>query len=176
MEDFKNEMHKLAQDKNMAFKLDMDLKKLSELRKLLESTSYADGLTVEIIVAYLLGYFKRLTRNDGWGELFVTMSAFLDKHGIDFVLTRFGLEHKIQLKFNDMRPYDIRDDVYLFRAAPSKKFEGANFMGMIDRGDSVFLNFLSVSETYDDEELYKFFEEHESFAVTCREAWEIVRI
>ena len=27
MEDFKNEMHKLAQDKNMAFKLGMDLKK-----------------------------------------------------------------------------------------------------------------------------------------------------
>ena len=176
MAEFYEMMHVLASIKNKAFKLGMSGADVDELRNLICMTDYASGLVAEIIVAYLLGMFKRLVKQDGGGVIHVTMSAFLDKCGTDFTISRFGDDHKIQFKFNDIRPYVTEKDVYLFRAAPSRKFRGTNFMnGEIDRGDNIFLNLFVESEVYDEDDIYTFFENHESFAAICREAWEIIR-
>ena len=167
------DLKKLSDDKFDAFKLGLDHGSIDELRALIGRTTYTNGLIAELVVAYMLGYFKTLA--GGNGKLYVTMSAFADKMGVDFILSRFGWDHKIQQKFNDKRWYDVEDDVHLIRLAPSRVFKGTNLMdGEVDRGDIVLFKILTKSETYDENEVYEFLDEHAGFSTLCRDAWHII--
>lgn len=175
-EKFKKEDKRLNNLKQTAYDLGVGMHSAMDMcRATLTGRKMKNGHRAEIIMAFMLGFFKTLVEEDGWGEFIVSFSDFLDRKKVDFIVTRFGWHHKIQLKFNSLKRYDLPKGVHLVRTAPSRKYRGVNHMnGEIDRGDNVLLEFLSKSDVCTKEELYDFFDEHESFAAVCREAWELI--
>ena len=172
---FDKQDKRLNDFKQKAFDLGVAMCSADVFRKeTLQGHRMTSGDRAEIVMSFMLGFFKKLTELDDWGELRVTFSPFLDRKKVDFVLTRFGWDHKIQLKFNDLRKYILPRGVHLVRSAPSRKFRDKNFMGKTDRGDNVLLEFLVQGDAYSESELYDFFDEHEDFAAICCEVWEMI--
>lgn len=159
----------LASLKYAAFKIGRKMEPVEILRKLIAPTDLPSGDIAEVVLAYMLGYLTKVVRG-----LYVDMSAYADMKGVDFVLTRFGYEHKLQLKFNRKDRRDYGEDIVVFYAGPSSKFIGTKYLEE-DRGDNILLNILLSMDVYDFDEACDIIDDHRRLKEACIRAWEIIK-
>lgn len=169
MSNRKYDLKALAALKYATFKIGRKKDPVEVLRELIAPTDLPSGDIAEIVLAYMLGYLTKTVRG-----LYVDMSAYADMKGVDFVLTRFGYEHKLQLKFNRKDRRDYGEDIVVFYAGPSRKFVGAKYLDE-DRGDDILLNILLQLDVYDFDEACDIIDGHCGLKDACIEAWEIIR-
>lgn len=159
----------LASLKYAAFKIGRKMEPVEILRKLIAPTDLPSGDIAEVVLAYMLGYLTKVVRG-----LYVDMSAYADMKGVDFVLTRFVYEHKLQLKFNRKDRRDYGEDIVVFYAGPFSKFTGARYL-KTNRGDNILLDVLVELNVYDFDEACDIIDGHRGLKRTCIEAWDIIR-
>jgi len=170
MMNFDEHMRKFANDKYRAFKLGKDRADLAELQDLIAVTDYPSGDVAEIVMAYMLGLFCSFRT-----DLYASMTANMDKRGVDFMLTRFRkYNYPIQMKFNkdDDRIYD--SSISVIKLGPDRTFLGQRYLNT-DAGNQALLRMLTECGAYEEEEIFDSFEENEGLEDLLIKAWRLIK-
>lgn len=168
-DDFGGYMREFAEFKYKAFKLGKTQGTVAALRKLIRFTNYTSGDLAEIVLAYMLGIFCAYH-----SDLYVAMTANLDKNGVDFMLTRFRkYNYPIQVKFNKENDHFYSDDITVVELGGDfDSFRATRYIDAM-RGDYALFLVLIECDAYNEEEVCDFLE-IEGIADLLKEAWRII--
>jgi len=170
MKNFDLHMKEFADLKYKGFRLGKNRSELSELQKLIAVTDYPSGDVAEIVMAYMLGLFCSFRT-----DLYVAMTASMDKKGVDFMLTRFcKYNYPIQMKFNKDDDCLYDPAITVTKLGPDRTFLGQRYLDT-DAGNQALLRILTECGAYEEEEIFDSFEENEGFEELLIAAWRLIK-
>ena len=170
MKNFDLRMKEFADLKYKGFRLGKNRSELSELQKLIAVTDYPSGDVAEIVMAYMLGLFCSFRT-----DLYVAMTASMDKNGVDFMLTRFSeYNYPVQVKFNRKNERVYAPGITVVELGPDRLFSGKKYLDP-EAGNLVLLHMLTECGAYEEEELFDFFDESEGIEELFIAAWRLIK-